>query len=115
MGQDAYIQENWEARLTSCLAHCFCWVRMDELFDIIADYPESHACVTELGRVLQRTGMHSQLGETLQKSLVKRLVHAGANTSQIIDVYINTIKVSRVVVVDCSLASLPFISHFNLF
>ncbi len=37
--------------------------------------------------------MQLQLGETLQASLRTRLIHPGANTSQIIEVYINTIKV----------------------
>ena len=93
MGDDAFVQDDWEARLECCTAECYCLVRMTELFDIIADYPDSHAAVAELQMVLETTNMQLQLGETLQASLRTRLIHPGANTSQIIEVYINTIKV----------------------
>ena len=94
MGDDAFEQDDWEARLDVCTAECYCLVRMEELFDIIADYPDSHAAVAELRMVLlETTNMQLQLGETLQASLRTRLIHPGANTSQIIEVYINTIKV----------------------
>ena len=51
--------------------------------------------MVELRDVLERTRMHGQLGKALRASLTRRLIHPGANTSQIIDVYINTIKVMR--------------------
>ena len=44
MGEDAFQQDDWEARLDFCTAECFCLVRFAELFDIIADYPDSHSC-----------------------------------------------------------------------
>lgn len=66
---------------------------MEEIFDLVAEYPDSHVAVLELRTVLERTKMHHTLGKALKKSLVRRLNHPGANTSQIIDVYINTIKV----------------------
>jgi len=93
VGEEDFIKDNWAARLLYCTAECFCLVRMEELFDIIADHPDSQPAVLELRQVLEKTNMHLQLGETLQQSLKKRLIHPGANTSQIIDVYINTIKV----------------------
>jgi anaphase-promoting complex subunit 2 len=95
VGPKAFEEEHWPYRLTFSVAECFCLVRMDELFDIIADYPDSHPSVVELRHTLTQTAMHAQLGQALQTSLVKRLMHPGANTSQIIDVYINTIKVLR--------------------
>jgi anaphase-promoting complex subunit 2 len=95
VGPAAFVEEHWASRLAFSVAECFCLVRMDELFDIIADYPESHPSVVELRQTLAQTAMHAQLGQALQKSLVQRLMHPGANTSQIIDMYINTIKVLR--------------------
>lgn len=94
-GDKAYLEEHWSKRLSLKVAECFCLTRMDELFDIIADYPDSHPSVVELRHVLQQTAMHAQLGRVLEQSLVNRLMHPGANTSQIIDMYINTIKVLR--------------------
>lgn len=93
MGEEDYIQDDWNAKLDYCTAECYCFVRMTQLFDIIADYPDSQPAVLELCRVLRQTQLHSRLGQELQASLKKRLIHPGANTSQIIDVYINTIKV----------------------
>ena len=68
---------------------------MDEIFEIVADYPDSQPSVIELYRILDETKLQSQLAAALRTSLVQRLLHPGANTSQIIDVYINTIKVLR--------------------
>jgi anaphase-promoting complex subunit 2 len=70
---------------------------MDEIFDVVADYPDSHVAVQELRIVLETTKMQNDLGRVLCQSLDKRLNHPGANTSQIIDVYIATIKVLRVI------------------
>ncbi|GKY95160.1 hypothetical protein MPSEU_000479500 [Mayamaea pseudoterrestris] len=87
----------WKQELESLTAQCFCEARMEEIFDIVADYSDSHPAVEELEKVLETTQMHKQIAEVLGKELVKRLNHPGANTSQIIDVYIATIKVMRVI------------------
>jgi anaphase-promoting complex subunit 2 len=79
--------------LQTILDECYCRVRMQEIFDVVAEYPDSHVAVVELRDVLSRTGWHGQLALQLQAQLVKRLNHPGANTSQIIDVYIAVIKV----------------------
>ena len=94
VGTQALESDSWSARLDFSIAECFCLVRMEEIFDLVAEYPDSHVAVLELRAVLERTKMHHALGKALKKSLVRRLNHPGANTSQIIDVYINTIKVS---------------------
>jgi anaphase-promoting complex subunit 2 len=96
VGLSALEQDNWSRRLDFCIAECYCLVRMDEIFELVAEYPDSHAAVIELRTVLELTKMHQQLGKALRESLIRRLNHPGANTSQIIDVYINTIKVGAV-------------------
>ena len=95
LGSEAFEQHQWDSRLNFCTAECFCLVRMEELFDLVAEYPDSHVGVVELRQVLEITYMHPKVGGALRSALVKRLNHPGANTSQIIDVYINTIKVLR--------------------
>eukprot|EP00980_Cylindrotheca_fusiformis_P003610 scaffold812_cov124-Cylindrotheca_fusiformis.AAC.2 len=95
LGSQALAADDWSSRLLYSCAECFCIVRNDEIFNLVAEYPDSHPAVIELREVLERTKMHSALGEALKSSLVRRLNHPGANTSQIIDVYINTIKVLR--------------------
>jgi anaphase-promoting complex subunit 2 len=64
---------------------------------VVADYPDSNTAVEELRIVLETTKMQNDLGRVLCQSLDRRLNHPGANTSQIIDVYIATIKVLRVI------------------
>jgi hypothetical protein len=93
VGPKALEADHWDSRLDFCTAECYCLVRMDEIFDLVAEYPDSHAAVEELRTVLERTKMHHALGRALRQALVRRLNHPGATTSQIIDVYINTIKV----------------------
>jgi anaphase-promoting complex subunit 2 len=82
--------------LETILDECYCRVRMDEIFDVVTEYPDSHPAVVELRDVLARTGWHARLAAELQRNLVKRLMHPGAKTSQIIDVYIAVIKVLSV-------------------
>jgi len=84
VGPDAFEIDQWSSRLKMCTAECFSLVRIDEIFDIVCEFPESSAAVAELRTVLGQTKMHSQLGNALRQSLVRRLNHPGANTSQII-------------------------------
>lgn len=93
-GQD---MKEWSMRLEKTCAECFCRIRVANVFDIIADYPDSFPAVLELKLVIERTGLQSHLAMALQEALRRRLCHPGANTSQIIDVYISTIKVLRLI------------------
>lgn len=88
---------DWCSRLDFAISECFCLVRFGELFELITEYPDSHPAVMELKHVLEITKMHQAMARALKGALIKRLNHPGANTSQIIDVYINTIKVFRVI------------------
>lgn len=87
--------DEWCRWLQTCVLEQFGRCRMTELFDLVADYPDSHPAVVELAPILKRAHLHSDFCTALQSSLCQRLLHPGANTSQIIDVYINTIKVLR--------------------
>jgi len=97
VGVQDFERNTWTLRLSLWVAECYCLCRKNEIFDMVADYPDSHTAVVELRRVLDDTRMHTQLGTVLRASLIRRLNHPGANTSQIIDVYIATIKVLRVI------------------
>lgn len=95
VGDWAFEAEEWESRLDYATSECFCQTRIGEIFDVVADYPDSLPAVHELRDALDRTRMHARLASGLKASLCRRLIHPGANTSQIISVYINTIKVLR--------------------
>mmetsp|Transcript_15886 Transcript_15886/g.22588 ORF Transcript_15886/g.22588 Transcript_15886/m.22588 type:complete len:769 (-) Transcript_15886:29-2335(-) len=97
VGAEAYHCDQWAAQLEYAASECFVHVRMNELFDLVTDYPESLPAVRELQLALDRTGriFYEKLAFEWRQALVQRLIHPGAQTSQIIDVYINTIKVLR--------------------
>ena len=86
----------WNESLQQMIAQSYARVRMEELFDMVAEYPDSQPAVLELQTVLQQQPtqqLYNELAKTLRTQLEKRLNHPGANTLQIIDVYISTIKV----------------------
>eukprot|EP00529_Nitzschia_sp_RCC80_P018521 CAMPEP_0113448980 /NCGR_PEP_ID=MMETSP0014_2-20120614/5053_1 /TAXON_ID=2857 /ORGANISM="Nitzschia sp." /LENGTH=509 /DNA_ID=CAMNT_0000340223 /DNA_START=178 /DNA_END=1704 /DNA_ORIENTATION=- /assembly_acc=CAM_ASM_000159 len=94
-GDSGLEEDGWKSWVDYTVAQCFCLVRMDEMFEIVADFPDSLVAVRELKQVLEITRMHHTIARALRGALVRRLNHPGANTSTIIDVYINTIKVFR--------------------
>ena len=88
--------DQWLAWLNELVPELIVRCRMAQLFEILRDYPDSHPAVHELGTLLlQKKHMHSEFLSSLTTSLCQRLLHPGASTSQIIDVYINTIKLLR--------------------
>ena len=89
------LQNEWSSWLDFSVSECFCLCRMEEIFELVAEYPDSQPAVAELKKVLRITKMEQKLAKSLKTALIKRLNHPGANTQQIIDVYINTIKVFR--------------------
>lgn len=95
VGGEALGVDGWPNRINYIVSECYCLVRMQEIFELVAEYPDSNPAVVELKRVLEITRMHQVMATALKKALIRRLNHPGANTSQIIEYYINTIKVFR--------------------
>ncbi len=87
--------EQWRARLEFHAFETLCELRMGELFDIITEYPDSAAALGDLKDCLARTHQYRQLVLDLGAVFLQRLLHPGANTSTILDVYISTIKALR--------------------
>ena len=58
-------------------------------------FPDSEPALLDLRDTLERTHLHQKLVVSLRDVLQQRLLHPGANTSQIIDVYVATIKALR--------------------
>ncbi len=85
----------WKARLEFHVFETLCNLRMSELFDIITDFPDSSSALEDLKDCLLRTHQYRELVMNLRQILATRLLHPGANTAQILDVYIATIKALR--------------------
>ncbi|KAL7488663.1 hypothetical protein ACHAW6_014263 [Cyclotella cf. meneghiniana] len=97
VGTQAYQEQRWDDRLRYAVYESFVVARSEELFDMVTEYPDSLPAVRELSAALDGTGriLYRSLAYNWRMGLVQRLLHPGAQTNQIIDVYISTIKVLR--------------------
>ena len=82
--------------LDQAISESYCSIRSKEIFDLIADYPDSLPAVIDLHKALSKAHKVSSIVNALKQTFRKRLLHPGAETGQIITVYMNTIKVMRV-------------------
>jgi len=71
-------------------------VRSKELFEMVAEYPDSLVALKELRDNIKHTDNIAFVGKTFRTVLRKRLLHLGASTSQILDFYVSMIKALRV-------------------
>jgi anaphase-promoting complex subunit 2 len=70
-------------------------IRSNELFDMVSDYPESLVAVRELRDYAARSDSLGFIGRSFKSTLQKRLLHLGASTTQILDMYISTVHIMR--------------------
>jgi hypothetical protein len=91
--------DDWGKTIDFAVAEVFVNVRSQEIFDIVTDFPDSLPAVEELrGALAYTTHLHKmRLATCLRDSLQRRLLHPGANTIQILDVYINAVKVCAMI------------------
>ena len=71
--------------------------RASELFEIVMDYPESIEAIQELKITTGVAKNLSYVGHTFRTTIQRRLLHLGATTSQILDMYVSMIKATRVI------------------
>ena len=85
-------------RLIHFLYETYAQYRMDQLFDIIIEFPDSEPSLEDLKECLEKcVNFRAKLIESLQSSLELRLLHPGVSTSDILAAYISAIKALRVV------------------
>ncbi|XP_058810288.1 anaphase-promoting complex subunit 2 [Phymastichus coffea] len=70
-------------------------VRIEQLFNIVIEYPDSRPAVDDLRACLQRTDLRAYLVRTLQGALRARLLHPGVSTPDILTAYVAAIKALR--------------------
>ena len=66
-------------------------LRIDELFDIVIDWPDSRPALDDLTECLRHTRQHSRLVTQLRAQVSQRLLKPGADTSNIIQVDVCTL------------------------
>lgn len=69
--------------------------RINQLFNIIIEYPESLPALEDLRICLPETDLRSYLTKKMQQSMEKRLLHPGVSTPDILTAYIATIRSMR--------------------
>lgn len=87
--------KTFRQRLAHFLFETYTKARIDQLYNIIIEFPESQPAVEDLRECLERTDMRPFLTSTLKNVLETKLLHLGVNTSDILYAYISTIKALR--------------------
>ncbi|XP_073975061.1 anaphase promoting complex subunit morula isoform X2 [Rhodnius prolixus] len=82
-------------KLHHLLYETYTRTRIDQLFNIIIEYPDSDAAIEDLRICLEKTDLRPFLTSKLQAALQTRLLHPGVNTPDIITAYIASIRALR--------------------
>ncbi|XP_043268898.1 anaphase-promoting complex subunit 2 [Venturia canescens] len=85
----------FKRKLSHYLYETYTRIRIDQLFNIIIEYPDSQPAIDDLRICLERTDLRKVLVQTLQEALRTRLLHPGVNTPDILTAYIAAIKALR--------------------
>ncbi|SPO24999.1 related to component of the anaphase promoting complex [Ustilago trichophora] len=85
----------WQHRLDYQLDKALCLTRAGQLFDLVAMYPDSSAALEDLRLSLQTADQRLSVATTLSSSLQMRLLHPGAHTRDIIQMYVHLVRALR--------------------
>uniref|UniRef100_A0A8C5AZQ2 Anaphase-promoting complex subunit 2 n=1 Tax=Gadus morhua TaxID=8049 RepID=A0A8C5AZQ2_GADMO len=85
----------WRRHMHQFFCRVYVNMRIEELFSIIRDFPESKPAIEDLKFCLERTNQKQQLLTSLKSAFESRLLHPGVHTSDILTVYISAIKALR--------------------
>ncbi|XP_076868155.1 anaphase-promoting complex subunit 2 isoform X2 [Brachyhypopomus gauderio] len=87
--------QRWRCYMHQFFCRIYVKMRIEELFSIIRDFPDSIPAIEDLKFCLERTNQRQQLLTSLKSAFETRLLHPGVHTSDIITVYISAIKALR--------------------
>nr|CAI5848292.1 unnamed protein product [Callosobruchus analis] len=93
-GDDPMIMFN--KKLTNFLYNSYTKIRIDQLFNIIIEYPESLPALADLRDCLPKTDLKPLLIKKLQKAMETRLLHPGVSTPDVLTAYVAAIRSLRV-------------------
>ncbi|KAN0035538.1 hypothetical protein ACTA71_004812 [Dictyostelium dimigraforme] len=87
----------WKTRLEFSIYENYSQQRISELFDMIVQYPDSLPSLEDLSICFQKIPIEKTMITNLKRVLHNRLLHPGANTSDIITQYISTIHAMTII------------------
>lgn len=84
-------------RLEYSLAHAMGMQRLQQLYELVRDYPRSQAAMEDVVVWLEQTGERAELVRALAQALHARLLHPGVATHAILVYYVNIVYALRLV------------------
>ncbi|XP_076046085.1 anaphase promoting complex subunit morula [Oratosquilla oratoria] len=90
------IANNLSETYITALYHTYTTTRIEQLFNIVIEYPESQPALEDLRVCLEKTNLRDKLVESLRSAIKTRLLHPGVNTTDVLQAYISAIKALRV-------------------
>ncbi|XP_041481445.1 anaphase-promoting complex subunit 2-like isoform X2 [Lytechinus variegatus] len=88
--------QQWKERLQYYLYQTLAELRIQELFNIIVEFPDSMSALNDLKSCLEKTDLRKKLVQSLRSAFENRLLHPGVNTTDILTQYISSIRALRV-------------------
>ncbi|XP_072014527.1 anaphase-promoting complex subunit 2-like [Amphiura filiformis] len=86
----------WKDRLQYFFYQTYARLRIQELFNIIVEFPDSLSALEDLKSCLEKTELRTFLMQSLRSDLEKRLLHPGVNTDDILTQYVSSIRALKV-------------------
>ena len=90
------ILTSFRQRMCHFLYETYTRARIEQLFNIIIEFPESQPALEDLRECLAKTDLRGHLTRCLKSVLQKKLLHLGVNTTDILTAYIAAIRALRV-------------------
>lgn len=89
---ESLVNDKLQSRLLEYGYEIIAELRVEELFDIVVDFPDSTEALKDLKICMTKHSQRANAVLTFQKSCLNRLLQGGATTADIISGYISTIK-----------------------
>lgn len=95
--QISVVANNSKDRLTHFIYETYGQIRIEQMFDIIIEYPDSEAALKDLKYCIEKcTGYREKVIDSLKGSFEIRLLHPGVATNDILTAYIQAIRALRI-------------------
>ena len=83
-------------KLLKHICNTYTKARIEQLFSIIIEFPDSQPALKDLRDCLVHTDLRTHLTSSLKQVLDAKLLHPGVNTAEILTAYILAIRTLRV-------------------
>ncbi|KAK9879331.1 hypothetical protein WA026_004182 [Henosepilachna vigintioctopunctata] len=86
---------DFDKKLRNYLYNTYTKIRINQLFNIIIEYPDSLAALEDIKICLPKTDLKQYLIKKLQQAVETRLLHLGVSTSDVLTAYVAAIRSLR--------------------